>query len=199
MQVLYRVVVLGIGELGTEDVPTNAIPLHGTKVRWVAVGHHDLWLLLCLSYCLRDDIERLIFGPAHGQYGREEEASFGVAEWKKKMKNTCFAMAGETPVGMIVCSFNKEVKFRHIAEIYSFYVQTGYRGKGIGKALLNHALGVASNDKRIVKVRLYVNSQQRAAVKMYGRAGLTVVGRLQREMKVGGRFYTMLIMEKRVR
>ncbi len=136
----------------------------------------------------------LAFGSAF-----EEEAGFSVAKWKERMKNTYFAMAGETPVGMIVCLFNKEVKFRHIAEIYSFYVRAGYRGKGVGRALLGHALRLAKKNPRIIKVRLYVNSQQRAAVKMYRRAGFAVVGRLVKEMKVGGRFYTMLVMEKRIR
>ena len=136
----------------------------------------------------------LAFGSAF-----EEEASLKVREWKKRMKNMYFAMDGESPVGMIVCSFNKEIKFRHIAEIYSFYVRAEYRGKGVGKALLGHALRLAKDNPRIVKVRLYVNSQQRAAVKMYNRAGFAVVGRLVREMKVGERFYTMLVMEKRIR
>ena len=136
----------------------------------------------------------LAFGSAY-----EEEAGFGVGEWKKRMKNTYFAMDGEALAGMIVCSFIKEVKFRHIAEIYSFYVRRGYRGKGVGRALLGHALGLAGKNARIIKVRLYVNSQQRAAVKMYRSAGFSVVGTLVKEMKVGGRFYTMLVMEKRVR
>ena len=136
----------------------------------------------------------LAFGSAY-----EEEAGFKVREWKKRMKNTYFAMDGETAAGMIVCSFIKEVKFRHIAEIYGFYVRREYRGKGVGRALLGHALGLARRNARIVKVRLYVNSQQRAAVRMYTRAGFLVVGTLMKEMKVGERFYTMLVMEKRMR
>ena len=136
----------------------------------------------------------LAFGAAF-----EEEASFGAAKWKERMKNTYFAMAGEKPIGMIVCSFNKEVKFRHIAEIYSFYVRAGSRGKGVGRDLLGHALSLARKNPRITKVRLYVNSQQRAALRMYERAGFEVAGRLAGEMKVGGRFYTMLVMEMKIR
>jgi ribosomal protein S18 acetylase RimI-like enzyme len=129
----------------------------------------------------------------------EEEANIRVTEWKKRMKNTDFAMDGETPAGMIVCSFNKMVKFRHIAEFYSFYVRAGYRGKGVGRALLGHALQLAKSNTRITKVRLYVNSQQLTAVRMYKKAGFAVVGRLAGEMKVGKRLYTMLVMEKSVR
>lgn len=115
------------------------------------------------------------------------------------MKNVSFAMVGNEPVGMIVCSFTKELKFRHIAEIYSFYVKEAHRGKGIGAILLKHALRLAGNNKRISKVRLFVNTRQRSAVRMYEGAGFVVVGRFAREMKVGERFYTMLAMEKVVR
>jgi ribosomal protein S18 acetylase RimI-like enzyme len=129
----------------------------------------------------------------------EEEAGLGQAEWKKRMKNASFAMQGKNLAGMVVCSFNKETKFRHIAELYSFYVREGYRGRGIGTALLGHALRLAEDNELIIKVRLYVNSQQRAALKMYQKVGFEVVGTLEREMKVGNRSYTMLVMEKKIR
>ncbi len=129
----------------------------------------------------------------------EEEEAFSEREWKKRMKGVHFAMAGKNTVGMIVCSFNKDVKFMHIAEIYSFYVRADYRGRGIGTALLDRALRVARGNPRIVKARLYVNDQQRAALRVYRKAGFAVVGRLTREMKVGARFYAMLILEKRIR
>ena len=136
----------------------------------------------------------LAFGSAP-----EEESGLRASEWKKKMKDTYFAMDGETPVGMVVVSFSEQVKFRHNAEIYSFYVRPAHRGKGVGKALLGYALGLAKEDKRIVKVRLYVNSQQRAAIRLYRSKGFAVTGTLLKEMKVGERFYTMFIMEKMIR
>ncbi len=136
----------------------------------------------------------LAFGSAF-----EEEAALGEGEWKKRMKNVDFAMTGRLPVGMIVCSFNKEVKFRHTAEIFGFYVRTGYRGKGVGAALLDHALRLVKDNRGIVKVRLYVNRRQSAALRMYKKAGFAVVGTLVKEMKVGAKFYTMLVMEKRIR
>jgi len=129
----------------------------------------------------------------------EEEASSGERTWKKYMKQVSFAIYKNEPVGMIVCSFNKSVKFSHIAEIYSFYVRPSYRGKGFGRALLDHAVEMAKRNKRVVKVRLYVTNRQRTAVRTYARAGFAVVGRLEREMKVGRRLYTMLVMEKAMR
>jgi ribosomal protein S18 acetylase RimI-like enzyme len=136
----------------------------------------------------------LAFGSAY-----EEEARFGEGEWRKRMKNVHFAITDGVPVGTIVCSFNNDAKFKHIAEIYGYYVRPGYRGKGVGTALLDHALHLAKSNSQILKVRLYVNSKQRVALSMYEKAGFVVVGRLSGEMNVGTRFYTMLVMEKRVR
>ena len=129
----------------------------------------------------------------------EEEASSGEKTWRKYMKRVSFAMHEDEPIGMIVCAFNNGIKFHHIAEIYSFYVRPGYRRKGIGKALLDRAVATAEKDRRIVKVRLYVNSHQRTAVRIYEKAGFVVIARLEREMKVGRRLYAMLVMEKVVR
>ena len=136
-------------------------------------------------------LEPLAFGSTP-----EEEERLGEREWRKRIRDAWFAMYDEAPVGMIVCSFNHETKFRHIAEIYSFYVSAAHRGKGVGTALLDHALKLIQKNKRIVKVRLYVNGEQRSAVRMYEKVGFAVTGRLDKEMKVGRKFYTMLMMEK---
>lgn len=136
----------------------------------------------------------LAFGDAF-----EEEASSRERKWRKYMKPVSFATNAGEPVGMIMCVFGEGVKFRHIAEIYSFYVTPVHRGKGIGKKLLNHAVSMAKKNTRILKIRLYVNERQRAAIGLYRKAGFVVVGRLEREMKVGRTLYTMLIMEKALR
>lgn len=136
----------------------------------------------------------LAFGSAY-----EEEAGLGEKEWKKHMKEVRFAMDGGVPVGMITCSFNRKVKFGHIAEIFGFYVRAGYRGKGVGAALLDHALQLARSNRGVVKVRLYVNSRQRAAYRLYEKSGFVMVAKFDREMKVGMRYYAMLAMEKAIR
>jgi ribosomal protein S18 acetylase RimI-like enzyme len=144
-------------------------------------------------------LESLKMSPLAFGSSYEEEASLGESEWKGRMKSALFAMVGPEPVGMIVCTFNKEAKFKHIAEVYSFYVRPSNRGKGIGSALLDRALRMAGSNTQVIKVRLYVNSQQRSAVRVYEKAGFAVVGTLEREMRIGRRYYEMLIMEKRIR
>ena len=46
-----------------------------------------------------------------------------------------------------------------------------------------------------MKVKLTVNPEQRAVVKLYQDAGFIVAGRMKKELRVGRRFYDELIME----
>ena len=97
---------------------------------------------------------------------------------------------------MIVYAVEQRPKSRHIAGIYGFYVGAGYRGEGVGTKLLERALSLIRRNKRVIKVELGVNPQQRAAVRLYRKAGFIVTGRAEKELKVGRRFYGMLFMEK---
>lgn len=126
----------------------------------------------------------------------EDEARFSEEEWRKRILNTLFATSGERLVGMLACIFNEEVKTRHVAYIAGFYVTRKYRGKGVGKLLLEEGLAVASKRKGTVKVKLAVNPEQEAAVRLYRSVGFVVTGRTKKELKVDGIFCDMLFMEK---
>jgi len=97
---------------------------------------------------------------------------------------------------MIAYVFDEGLKTRHIAEIYGFYVSADRRGEGIGTQLLRHALLQIRRKKGIVKARLYVNTEQRTAVKLYKDAGFVVRGEMRKELKVGRKFFDMLILER---
>ena len=117
-------------------------------------------------------------------------------EWRRRIKSVLFALSDGKPVGTIVYVIDSGIKTRHIAEIYGFYVSGDHRGEGVGARLFEHALSLIRKNRGIVKVRLYVNPEQRAAVRLYRKAGFVVTGRLEKELKVGRRFYSMLCMEK---
>ena len=133
--------------------------------------------------------------PAFGSSPEEEE---GIAEdeWRRRTQDTLFALWDDRPVGMIILAFNDRPKTKHIASIYGVYVCIDHRGDGVGTRLLEDALLLVRKKKGIVKVKLAVNPQQRAAVKLYERAGFVVAGRTRKELKVGRRFFDTLIMEK---
>jgi len=126
----------------------------------------------------------------------EEEMTLSEADWKKRIPNALFAFADGKPVGLIVFVFNRRAKTRHIVDIFSFYVKTAYRRKGIGQMLLETALAETKAQKHVIKIRLSVNPEQKDAVRLYSKFGFKTVGCLEKELLVDGRFYDELVMEK---
>ena len=133
----------------------------------------------------------LAFGSSY-----EEEKSLTEDEWKRRIKNALFASANDTLVGMIVYIIDNKMKTKHIANIFGVYVKKEYRGQGIGKKLIESALEIIQKNVNVSKIKLTVNPEQKAAVKLYETFGFEVVGRLKNELKVDDKFYDELIMEK---
>lgn len=107
-----------------------------------------------------------------------------------------FAISDNKPVGMIVVGFNSRIKTKHVVEIFGVYINEKYRCRGIGRKLMDATLRAIQENGNILKVKLGVNPEQRAAVKLYEDCGFECVGRLAREIKVGGKYYDEFIMEK---
>ena len=126
----------------------------------------------------------------------EEEVELKEEEWRRRIKSAIFALSDDEPIGMIVLYFDLRPKTRHIADIYGFYVRPEHRGEGIGTRLFERAMALARRNRRIIKVSLAVNPEQRTALRIYRKAGFVVTGRTERELKVGGKFYGMVFMEK---
>ncbi|OLS14260.1 MAG: acetyltransferase [Promethearchaeota archaeon CR_4] len=126
----------------------------------------------------------------------EEEKDLSEEEWKKRMKNTIFALADDKLVGMIVFIFDPKIKTSHIANIFGFYVARDYRRQGIGKRLIKTALTYIRKNENIIKINLAVTVEQKPAIALYEKFGFEIVGRERKSLKVSDRFYDELIMEK---
>ena len=141
-------------------------------------------------------LDALISDPTAFGSSYEEEAIMTEDEWKRRIKNVLFAMINDKLVGMIVFIFNNKIKTKHVANLYGVYVKKEYRRQGIGMNLLESALKVIELNGNISKIRLSVNPEQRAAVKLYEKYGFETVGKLLREYNIDNKFYDELIMEK---
>jgi len=97
---------------------------------------------------------------------------------------------------MIVYIIGNKIKTKHIATIFGVYVKKEYRNQSIGKKLIESVLNIIQENKNVSKIKLTVSPEQIAAVKLYEKYGFAVVGRLKKELKVDGKFYDELIMEK---
>lgn len=144
-------------------------------------------------------LESLKQDPSAYGSSYEEEAEFADDVWKRRIGNALFALDEGKPIGMLSRILNERLKTKHYVEIVGAYVMPSYRGRGVGTKLLEEQLRLIRRKdsmKRIVKVKLMVNPEQKAAVRVYKKAGFQVVGRAKKELKVGSRFYDMLYMER---
>jgi len=135
--------------------------------------------------------EPIAFGSSY-----DEEKSISEEEWRKRMKNAWFALSDDKLIGMIGYFQNNNVKTKHAANLYGFYVTKKYRGQGVGKKLIDSSLMHIQERKDVVKIKLTVNPKQVSAVKLYQNYGFNIVGQLKKELCVEGRYYDELIMEK---
>ena len=128
----------------------------------------------------------------------EEEIAISKEEWKKRITNALFALSNDKPIGMIVYIVDIKLKTRHVANIFGVYVKKEHRGQGTGKKLIDSTISLIKKDKAIVKIKITVNPEQKAAVKLYKKCGFDLVGRHKKELKVDDKFYDELIMEKHI-
>ena len=99
-------------------------------------------------------------------------------------------------LGMIGFLIRGRVKSEHVADIFSYYVCKKYRGRGIGSLRMAEALKEIGKSERVRKVSLAVNSENHSAINLYEKFGFKISGKLLQELKVNGKFYDELVMEK---
>ena len=144
-------------------------------------------------------LEALKTDPAAFGSSFEEEAKFSDDVWRERLRNALFALSDGELVGMLSYVFSARAKTRHVVNIYGVYVTPRRRGLGIGEMLIKQALSEIRKNNHIVKVDLSVNAHLHPAVSLYEKAGFKRVGRARNELKVGERYYDMLLMEKEIR
>lgn len=76
------------------------------------------------------------------------------------------------------------------------YVSPEYRNQSVGKALVGFVLRHLRNNPKIHKVRLSVNAPQESAIRLFQRAGFTIVGTAKDEIRVGDTYYDQIMMEQ---
>lgn len=86
---------------------------------------------------------------------------------------------------------------KHLADVGPLYVDSAYRGKGIGKQLMI-AVEEEAKRKGVKKLKLSVNVKQKDAVAFYKKMGFRKVGTLKNELRIGNTFYDLYEMEKEI-
>jgi len=91
-------------------------------------------------------------------------------------------------------AFNPRAAYDHVAD-FSVYVERTWRGKGVGRLLLDRLIDLARaiGYHKMVLAALASNT---GGVALYTRAGFTTVGTYREQGQLDGRWVDVVIMEK---
>jgi len=107
----------------------------------------------------------------------KEAAKYSEETWKEYMTKreavVLTAKEGNNIVGLIGSYKESE----EIAVIWGTYVNPSYRGRGIGKMLLQEIINNIEKDKSTQKIKLWVEENHHVAKSLYEQFGFTVVGK----------------------
>jgi ribosomal protein S18 acetylase RimI-like enzyme len=103
------------------------------------------------------------------------------------------ALADEL-VGMVGLVREEPAKFRHKARLWGFYVEPGFRGRGIGHRLLTEAARAARRMNGVEQLTLRVSVFSQDAIHLYGQFGFRIFGREPRALKAESQYVDELHM-----
>jgi ribosomal protein S18 acetylase RimI-like enzyme len=71
-----------------------------------------------------------------------------------------------------------------------------YRGKGLGRRLLDECLDLAASGRVLTRIELEVRVDNERAARAYRAAGFQIEGRKLRRMQVDGQYFDTFVMAK---
>ena len=80
-------------------------------------------------------------------------------------------------------------KTRHKGKLYGMYVSAGFRGRGIGRGLLEELIKEARKLEGLEQITLAVVQDNEQAKALYTTAGFTVFGTEKNALKIKGEYY----------
>jgi len=101
---------------------------------------------------------------------------------------------GQTVGWASLNSFNPRRAYDHVADL-SVYVERSWRGKGVGRVLLERLI-VLGRDRGFHKLVLACFPTNKAGVALYERVGFTPVGVYREQGLLDGQWVDVLVMER---
>ncbi len=127
----------------------------------------------------------------------EEESIAFVREIEQKNLSQYYALDGDVVVGWCDILPKKFEGLNHVG-VLGIGVLAPYRGKGIGKKLLNLAMRHAKEINNLEKVELEVFKSNKIAIKMYEQAGFVKEGERIDSRKMDGKYDNIVLMGKKL-
>lgn len=179
-------------------------PVHGTAAPDAACT----WTIRRLTISDAADYRRIrlrglrecpvSFGSSYAEEAKRPLADFAERLVPTATKWVLGAFAGGRLVGVVTLWREERAKEHHKANMVGMYVDRAARRRGIGRGLLARALAVAEKFGDVKQVRLAVVESNHAAVRLYQQLGFAPYGREEDALRVAGRFYTELLLVRRL-
>lgn len=133
----------------------------------------------------------------------EDVSGYPDDKWQEQLKKSAkkdgvfylFAFDNEKIIGMNGMYWDNKPVIKHIAEVFGVFVNPGYRGKGIGKRLMNEMIFEISNNPQFTKIKIGVNAENEPAYNLYISTGFKAIGRHEKELKFGDKYYDEILLE----
>ncbi len=114
-----------------------------------------------------------------------------MAQRLRDMGRDSFCMGafdGDALVGIATFIRETRVKERHKAHVYGVYVKAGYRGRAVGRGLVQIVLDRARSQEGLDQVLLAVATTNRAAFELYRSLGFETWGTEPHALRIGDKF-----------
>jgi len=132
-----------------------------------------------------------------------ELSEWTVADWgnwfsrltEAKNSNLIVAEEGSKLVGVVGCKGVKHKRAAHVATLVGVGVLPEYRGKGIGRAMLEKMIDWVKKETKIERLQLTVYADNEGAIKFYEKLGFVKEGLFKNYAKsVNGNYQDGLLM-----
>lgn len=123
--------------------------------------------------------EEAFTSDAAAERGREAESYRSRLSGAGHCLFTLLAWDGRQLLGALSAERDGRAKIRHIAHIVGMMVDEAAQGRGLGRALMQAALALLSQEETLQLVTLSVTRSNAPARRLYERCGFTRYGRLE--------------------
>lgn len=182
-------------ELSLATTPPQIIELRdGSRIHLRCATAHDAAALTALRRDIDDPVSTISQPDA-----REAVSLLGerIASFKTNPDRLWLLAADQAGIliGHARCAASIRPRHSHVASV-SLGVAPGWRGRGVGRALLRRLIDWARCHGSIQKLTLNVLSRNRAAIRLYATSGFRIVGTRRHEIRLNsGRFANETLME----
>ena len=127
-----------------------------------------------------------------------ERASMPLSWWEKRLDNPLDrllgAFAGDQLAGIVGLAFEPREKARHKVTLFGMYVNIAYQRHGLGRRLVEAALGEARQQAGLKVIQLTVTAGNDAAFALYQRCGFIQYGLEPLAVRVGIEYFDKIHM-----